>query len=111
MVKKRYVPDSGDIVWVDFNPTKGHEQAKVRPALVLSPQSYNKKTSLALMCPVTSQKKGYPFEVELDVKDVEGVILSDHVRSLDWQIRDARLVGKAPTKVTREVRAKLALLI
>lgn len=109
--KKMYVPDRGDLVWVDFNPTKGREQAKVRPALVISPQSYNQKTNLAIMCPITSVQKGYPFEVVVTEKKVSGVILSDHVRSLDWKARNTKFIVKAKPKIVQEVQAKLLLLI
>lgn len=111
MVNKPYIPDRGDVVWVDFNPTKGREQAKVRPAIVLSPKSYNQKTNLAIMCPVTSVQKGYPFEVVLSDKEVDGVVLSDHVRSLDWKARSTKFIVKAKPKVIQEVQQKLSLLV
>ena len=111
MVVKLYVPDRGDIVWVDFNPTKGREQSKVRPAIVLSPRTYNQKTNLSIMCPITSVVKGYPFEVIVSSKEIEGVILSDHARSLDWKARNAKFIVKAKPKVLREVLQKLNLLI
>ncbi|MDC1205384.1 endoribonuclease MazF [Candidatus Pacebacteria bacterium] len=111
MVKKNYVPDTGDFVWVDFNPTKGREQAKVRPAIVISPKAYNQKTNLAIMCPVTSVQKGYPFEVEVVDRKVSGVILSDHARSLDWKVRNVKFITKANPKIIQEVQTKLLLLI
>jgi mRNA interferase MazF len=111
MVAKTYIPDRGDLVWVDFNPTRGREQAKVRPAIVISPKSYNKKTNLALMCLVTSVVKGYPFEVAVNDKKVSGVVLADHVRSLDWRTRNVKYIVKAKEGVTHEVLAKLLLLI
>lgn len=111
MVTKKYIPDARDIVWIDLNPTRGREQAKVRPALVISPEAYNLKTSLALMCPITSQVKGYPFEVVLNDKKIKGVVLSDHVRSLDWKARNARFITKVSSKSMHEVREKLKLLI
>lgn len=111
MVAKNYIPDRGDIVWVDLNPTKGREQAKVRPALVISPKAYNRKTSLALMCPITSVQKGYPFEVVVADKKVSGVVLSDHVRSLDWRSRNATFIVKAKPKVIQAVQTKLLLLV
>jgi len=111
MVDKNYIPDRGDLVWVDFNPTKGREQAKVRPAIVVSPKSYNQKTNLAIMCPITSIQKGYPFEVAMKDKKVSGVILSDHVRSLDWKARYTKFIAKAKPKVIAEVQAKLLLLL
>jgi len=111
MVKQRYIPDRGDLVWIDLNPTKGREQAKVRPALVISPRAYNQKTSLAIMCPVTSAQKGYPFEVTIGIKKVSGVILADHVRSLDWHARHATFIAKIKPNVLHEVQKKLLLLI
>jgi len=84
-----YIPDSGDIVWIAFNPQAGHEQAGHRPALVLSPAAYNGKVGLAILCPITSQVKGYPFEVQIpDGLKVSGAILSDQVKSLDWKARN-----------------------
>ena len=111
MVAKKYIPESGDVVLVDFNPTKGREQAKVRPAIVLSPKAYNQKTGLAIMCPITSVAKGYPFEVVIQEKKVTGVILSDHVRSLDWNERRVKCIARATPAVVREVKNKLMLLI
>jgi len=93
-VVKRYVPERGDVVWLNFTPQAGHEQAGHRPALVLSPAAYNGKTGLMLCCPITSQVKGYPFEVRLDAgADAQGVVLSDQVKSLDWQARQATKRG------------------
>ena len=103
-----YIPDRGDIVWVNFTPQAGHEQAGHRPALVLSAASYNGKTSLMLCCPITSQIKGYPFEVVLtDDLPVRGAILADQVRSLDWKARKAKRKDKASNEV---VEATLALV-
>ena len=110
MVKK-YVPEAGDIVWIDFNPTRGHEQSNIRPALVLSTYAYNDKTNLAVLCPMTSVMKGYPFEVELISKKVNGVVLVDHIRSVDWRDRGARFISKAPDATLLEVREKLTTLI
>ena len=111
MVTKKYIPDARDIVWVDLDPTKGREQSKTRPALVMSPVAYNKKTGLALMCPITSVIKGYPFEVALNDKKVEGVVLADHIKSLDWTVRNVRFVSKASPKVIQKVSNKLSLLL
>lgn len=111
MVAGHYIPSARDIVWIDLEPARGHEQAKVRPALVISPKAYNQKTGLALMCPITSVIKEYPFEVELKDKKVNGAILSDHVRSLDWKVRNARFITKVAPKIMQEVREKLELLI
>ena len=107
-----YVPDSGDIVWITFNPQAGHEQAGRRPALVLSPAAYNGKVGLAILCPITSQVKGYPFEVALpDGLEISGVILSDQVKSLDWKARKAEFGSKLPSSTLNEVVQKLSTLI
>ena len=107
-----YVPDRGDIVWLAFDPQVGHEQAGRRPALVLSPALYNEKAGLAILCPITSRRKGYPFEVELPADStVEGVVLADQVKSLDWRAREAALIGRLPAAVTAEVLGKVAVLL
>lgn len=112
MVGRRYVPDSGDLVWVNFNPQAGHEQAGHRPAIVLSPAVYNRKTSLALICPVTSKPKGYPFEVVLPPGlPIVGVALADQVRSLDWRARGARFVGRVSPRMLEEVRDRVSALM
>lgn len=90
---------------------RGHEQKGRRPALVVSPRCYNKKTNLALMCPVTSRKRGYSFEVGLDEEGIEGVVLADHVRSLDWNARKVDFIESSSEKVIKQVKEKLALLI
>jgi mRNA interferase MazF len=108
----RYVPARGDIVWLQFSPQKGHEQAGRRPALVISPKPYNQKVGLGLFCPITSQKKGYPFEVILPPEiGISGVILSDQVKSLDWRARKAKRRAKAPAEIMDEVLNKLATLV
>ena len=107
----RYVPDRGDIVWLQFNPQSGHEQALKRPALTLSPKAYNQKVGLAIFCPVTNQEKGYPFEVKVNGSKIGGVILADQVKSLDWRIREAEFIVKAPSKVINEVIGLLKTLI
>lgn len=112
MVKKHlYAPDRGDLVWIDFNPQKGHEQANKRPAVVLSPKIYNAKSSLALLCPVTSRMKGYPFEVSFAAEKISGAILADQVRSLDWRARSASFIQKLPPEKVREVQEKIMALI
>lgn len=106
-----YVPQRGDFVWLDFDPQVGHEQAKRRPALVLSPGSYNRATRLALFCPVTSKVKGFPFEVSVKgTKRVDGVVLSDQVKSLDWSMRDAQFIERCSPELVEDVLAKLATL-
>src|SRR3972149_12127424 len=107
-----YIPDSGDIIWVMFNPQAGHEQAGHRPALVLSPKAYNGKVGLAILCPITSQVKGYPFEVKIpEGLEVSGAVLSDQVKSLDWKARKAEFACKLPSITFNEVVQKLSALI
>jgi mRNA interferase MazF len=107
-----YVPDRGDIVWVTLNPQVGHEQAGRRPAFVLSPKAYNGKVGLAIFCPITTQIKGYPFEVNLpEDLSVTGVILSDQVKSLDWRVRKAEFICKLAPKTIQEVLKKLGTLL
>ena len=107
-----YCPKRGDVVWLSFNPRAGHEQAGHRPALVLSPQSYNRKVGLAIFCPLTNQKKGYPFEVSLpDGLEVSGAILSDQVKSLDWRARKASLLCVVPEETVRQVLNKIGTLL
>ena len=107
-----YVPRRGDIIWLTFTPQAGHEQAGRRPALVLSPEIYNGKVGLAILCPITSRAKGYPFEVEIPQGlQVKGVILSDQVKSLDWKARDAEFACKVPTETIEEVLQKISTLL
>ncbi|GAB4450566.1 MAG: endoribonuclease MazF [Anaerolineae bacterium] len=107
-----YIPERGDLVWLSFTPQAGHEQAGRRPAVVLSPQSYNQKVGLAIFCPITNQVKGYPFEVVLPQEvGVTGVILSDQVKSLDWRVRQAEYIASLPEEVINEVLAKLGILL
>ena len=113
MVNPRaYIPQCGDVVWITLNPQAGHEQAGRRPAVVLSPQSYNGKTGLAILCPVTNHIKGYPFEVLLPAGlPVAGAILSDQVKSLDWRARNAELICTLPAEAISEVLQKLGSLL
>jgi mRNA interferase MazF len=106
-----YCPDAGDFIWLDLDPTKGHEQRGRRPALVLSPRGYNARAGLCIAFPVTNKAKGYPFEVVTGGGHVTGVVLADQPRSLAWGERNAGLIGRAGPKVLDEVRAKLAALI
>lgn len=109
---KAYIPQSGEVVWLDFDLQAGREQRGHRPALILSPQEYNKKTGLALVCPITSQIKGYPFEVRIAGKSgIDGVILSDHLRSLDWKARRANYVCTVSDDVLSSVRDKIITLL
>jgi mRNA interferase MazF len=113
MVKVRaYVPQCGDVVWITLNPQAGREEAGRRPAVVVSPQSYNAKVGLAVFCPVTGQIKGYPFEVLIPAGlPVTGAILSDQVKSLDWRARKAELICALPNETITEVLEKLATLL
>ena len=108
---RSYVPEAGDLVWLEFDPQVGREQAGHRPAIVLTPQVYNKKTSLMICCPLTTQIKGYPFEVIVELDGVQSAILSDQVKSLDWKIRKAKYKNKVRPEVLAEVRAKAKSLL
>jgi mRNA interferase MazF len=111
VVRPRYVPDRGHLVWLSFDPRAGREQAGRRPALILSPAVYNARAGLALACPITSQIKGYPFEVALPSGlPVTGVVLADHVKSVDWQARRAEFIGTVPAGVLNEVTARVGPL-
>jgi mRNA interferase MazF len=109
-VARQYVPDAGDIVWLDFTPQAGREQAGHRPAVVLSPVGYNSKTSLMLCCPMTTQIKNYPFEVLISAS-VPSVVISDQIKSVDWRVRRAKRKGKVSAEELAEVRAKIHALI
>lgn len=111
MASRAYVPDAGDVVWLEFDPQAGHEQAGHRPALVMSPSIYNGKTGLMICCPLSRKIKGYPFEVLTEVGGQEGVVLSDQVKSLDWKIRRARKKGAVSESVMMDVRARIKALL
>lgn len=112
MTSKTYVPARGDAIWITLNPQTGHEQAGRRPAVVLSPESYNAKVGLAILCPITTQVKGYPFEVLLpESLPVRGAILADQVKSLDWRARQAERIAAVPRSTMAEVLAKLGTLL
>ena len=107
-----YVPQRGDVIWITLDPQAGHEQAGRRPAVVLSPGAYNGKAGLAILCPITSQVKGYPFEVRIPGDlPVSGVVLADQVKSLDWKARQAERMCTLPPDVIAEVLAKLGVLL
>ncbi|MCB8936018.1 MAG: endoribonuclease MazF [Anaerolineae bacterium] len=112
MVAVDYTPQRGDIVWLNFNPQVGREQAGRRPAVVLSPGLYNGKVGLLLACPITSQVKGYPFEVAIPAGlKIRGVVLCDQVKSLDWRGGEAEFVGRLPANAMNEVLAKISALL
>ena len=106
-----YVPDAGDVDWLEFDPQAGHEQAGHRPALVISPASYNRKSGLMVCCPLTTQIKGYPFEVVTQVDGVDCAVLSDQVKSLDWKIRRAKKKAVVSAEVMLHVKAKIKALM
>ena len=106
----RYIPEAGDIVWLQLSPHAGHEQAGHRPAVVLSPSLYNGRTDLMLCCPMTTQIKGYPFEVPV-VGGEPAVVLADQVKSLDWNARNAQFKGKVTPAVLSEIRQKAMALM
>ncbi len=111
MKNRPYIPERGDVVWVAFDPSLGHEQKGRRPAFVLSPRPYNRKAGLFLACPITSKVKGYPFEVRVKLKEIDGAVLSDQVRALDWVERKVKFAEKAKPEVVAEVLEKLAVLL
>ena len=112
MMARRYVPARGEVVWITLNPQPGHEQSGRRPALVLSPSAYNGKAGVAILCPITSQTKGYPFEVAIPSgSKLAGVVLADQVKNLDWRVRKAEFICKLPRKTTDEVLEKLGTLL
>jgi mRNA interferase MazF len=111
VVKTTYIPDRGDIVWLDFNPQAGHEQKGRRPALVISHKKYNDTLGLAIFCPITSKIKDYPFEVEIHGKKITGAVLSDQVKSLDWRIRNIDFIEAAEQDVLDEVLEKVKVII
>ena len=107
-----YCPDAGDLVWIDLNPTLGHEQSGHRPALVLTPRQYNVRSGLCIICPITSRARGYPFEVAIpEGHAISGIILVDQARSLSWEERYVKMAGVAPVKLLDEVRERLAALL
>jgi mRNA interferase MazF len=110
--KSAYIPNRGDVVWLTFDPQAGHEQAGVRPAVVLSPKTYNERSSLILVVPVTRQIKGYPFEVVLPANlPVSGAVLSDQIKSVDWRARDARFLCSLPEAILGSILQRAGLLL
>ena len=105
-----YIPDRGDIIWLEFDPQKGHEQKGRRPGIVLSKKEYNQKTNLAIICPITSKIKDYPFEVRIN-SIIQGVILSDQIRSIDWKSRNAVFIEKTSEEILKEILENINLLL
>jgi|SRR5579863_1403084 len=108
---KQYVPETGDIAWIDFDPQAGREQGRRRPALVLTDQAYNRASGLAVVCPLTSKRKPYPFSVPVVVDKIEGAILVDHLKSIDWTARNVAFHSKADPALLSKVRAYIAVLL
>lgn len=108
---KSYIPERGDIVWIDFNPQLGHEQKGRRPAIIISHKSYNQKVGLALFCPIKSKVKNYSFEVNIEIDQIKGAILSDQIKSLDWTTRDIAFIGKSSKEIIESVIERIDLLI
>jgi len=106
-----YLPDTADIIWIDFDPQAGREQSKRRPALVLTESAYNRVSGLCIVCPLTSTRKGYPFEIPVTLDKVEGAVLADQIKSMDWRARAAEFHSKAPTELFRKVRNYVAVLL
>ena len=111
MVTKKYIPERGDVVWLNFDPQSGHEQKGKRPAIVISPKEYNEKVGLGLFCPITSKIKNYPFEVNIETKKINGVVLSDQIKSFDWKTREIEFIGKATLEKIKEIVSKIGVLI
>jgi len=111
MVKQKYIPESGDIVWLNFNPQSGHEQHGKRPAIVISPKEYNEKVGLGLFCPITTKIKDYPFEVKIENKKITGVVLSDQIKNLDWQTREIEFILKENPEKIDEIINKISVLL
>jgi mRNA interferase MazF len=109
--KSAYIPRAGDIVWLDFDPQAGREQAKRRPALVMTEQSYNRASGLAVVCPLTSRRKPYPFALPVRIDKIDGAVLVDHVKSMDWMARRAVFHSKADTELLGRVRVYLGVLL
>jgi mRNA interferase MazF len=110
-VISRYIPSAGDLIWIDFHPQAGREQSKRRPALVVTDQSYNRASGLALVCPLTSHRRAYPFALPTVLDAVEGCVLVDHLKSLDWSARKATFHSKADPALLPKVRAYLGILL
>jgi mRNA interferase MazF len=108
---RRYVPEAGDIAWLDFDPQAGREQGRRGPALVLTDQAYNRASGLVVVCPLTSKRKPYPFALPVTLDKVEGAVLVDHLKSLDWKARNAAFHSKADPKVLGKVRAYISVLL
>lgn len=111
MVNKKYVPSRGDVVWIDFDPTLGHEQSGRRPAVVISPEKYNKMSGQAIFCPITSKTKGYVFEVPFTGKKIKGAVLTDQLRTMDFNERNIVFIEKVAKEVYGTVEERIRVLL
>ena len=111
MVENNYAPERGDIVWLNFTPGSGHEQKGKRPAVVISPKEYNEKVGLGLFCPITSKVKNYPFEVKIENDKINGVILADQIKSLDWKTREIEFIAKETYEKVNEIIDRISVLL
>jgi mRNA interferase MazF len=109
--RSKYIPERGDIVWIDFSPHRAREQADRRPAIVLSPAKYNRQSALVLVCPITSKQKGYPFEVEIIAERIRGVALTDQLRIFDWRVRQGIFVDRLDYITLRKIQKRAIALI
>ncbi len=107
----RYVPSAGDLIWMDFDPQKGREQAKRRPALVLTDQNYNRASGLVVVCPLTSKRRPYPFALPVVLDEMEGAVLVDHLKSMDWAARRAAFHSKGDPALLKKVRGYVGVLL
>ncbi len=108
---KRYIPERGDIVWINLNPTKGHEQGGHRPAIIISPKDFNTTLNLMVVCPITSKVKGYPFEVIISLKEIQGAVLVDQMRSVDWKERNIKYMSKISYEILYEIEDLLYTIL
>ena len=108
---ENYIPERGDIVWLNFYPGSGHEQKGKRPAVVISPEGYNEKVGLGLFCPITSKIKNYPFEVKIENDTINGVVLADQIKNLDWKTREIEFITKATSEKMNEIINKISVLL
>jgi len=108
---KKYSPERGDIVWLNFDPQSGHEQKGKSPAVVISPKEYNEKVGLGLFCPITSKVKNYPFEVRITNEKIDGVVLTDHIKNFDWKAREIEFITKIPPEKIDEIISKIGILL
>ena len=111
MVNKKYIPDQGDIIYFNFSPSVGHEQRGVRPAVVISRKIFNQSSGLALVCPITSKVKSYPFEILINIDNIKGVALIDQTRAIDYNAREFKFISRAPLYITEEIKAKFISII